>query len=630
VRRSEVEDATLFRATGIVNGPSRRVIAWTVWGIWAVMTIAALAFVWRFGSDVPFWDEWNIVNALTGAQPITIKWLWALHNGHRILLPKLLLLGLYKVSGGDFRVGMYFNVAALAAIAAAMIWASQRIRQGEPSYVDAVFPLLLLHLGHYENLLWSWQVTQIFPVIVVCGLLAVIAVYAFAPPTLAMVVAAIGVMTLPLSGIPGLAYAPVLVCWLAVTAIRAYSRGKPRAAIALWVAAITTLILIVLYFHHYRSDTHLSLLKAPRLELKTAVIFVSGGLGPISSKLWPASGGLTMLLMLGTLLALAWKGRTWDQQGARAKALLIFFAAAACLVASFAFGRTGTGFVGRYSVLAAPVWCVTILALIVAFPAGMSRLVQFSLIVVLLLVTPVNVSASLRYAHEYNRRMKAFLVELQHGAPPEELVAHHVTSLCPCAWGGFAKAGLHQKWGGQAYSSGFPLNNCVSYQEWITACLRQLHDAKIGIYGRMNVQSHGIREIIPSPQTGFAITRAEATAPHPDAADQAVLLTPEHPLYIAGVRVRRPSGSSYVPPDEVWGQVDAKGRWVQVFWRLRGQADYMAPNRYVFLWDPGKDEQIAWIFGTIEQIALHFGDRPVQRSLRFDDLPITVLLPTDR
>ena len=112
-----------------------------------MMAIAALAFVWRFGSDVPFWDEWNLVDALTGARPITLEWLWAPHNGHRIPLPKLLLLGLYKLSGGDFRVGMYFDVAALAAIAAAMMWASRRMRQGEPSYVDAVFPLLLLHLG---------------------------------------------------------------------------------------------------------------------------------------------------------------------------------------------------------------------------------------------------------------------------------------------------------------------------------------------------------------------------------------------------------------------------------------------------------------------------------------------------
>ena len=596
-----------------------------------MMTIVALAFVWRFGTDVPFWDEWNMIDVATGAQRVSIEWLWAPHNGHRIPLPKLLLLGLYKLSGCDFRVGMYFDVAALAAIAAAMMWASRRIRQGEPSYFDAVFPLLLLHLGHCENLLWSWQATQIFPVMVVCGLLAVIAVYGFTPPPLAMTAAAIGVITLPLSGIPGLAYAPALVCWLALTGLSTYSRGQPRAAIALWGAAFTTVILIALYFHGYRSNTQqLSLLKAPRLELKTAVTFVIGGLGPLSSRLWRTSGALTTLMMLGTVLALAWKARGRDQAATRAKALLLFFAGAACLVASFAFGRTGTAFLNRYFTMAVPVWCVTILALIVACPPGITKLLQISLVAALLLATPLNVSAGLRYAHEYNRRMEAFLAELLQGAPPEELVAHHVSSLCPCAWAGVADAGLHQQWGRQAWRSGFPLPNCVSFHEWITPCLRRLHDAKIGVYGRMNVQFPKIKEIMPSPETGLAITRAKSTPPHPDAADEAVLFTPEHPLYVAGVRVRRPSGSGYVLPEEVWRHGDSKGHWVQVFWRLGGQADYMAPNRYVFSWDPGKDEQIVWIFGTVEQIALHFGDRPVQRSLKSDDVPISVLLPADR
>jgi hypothetical protein len=493
-----------------------------------------------------------------------------------------------------------------------------------------VFPLLLLHWGQYGNLLWSWQVTQIFPVIVVCGLLALVAVYGFSSPPLAMVAAAIGVITLPLSGIPGLAYAPALVCWLAVTATSTYSRGKPRAAIALWVAAITTVILIVLYFHSYRSNTQLSLLKAPRLELKTAIIFISGGLGPVSSRLWPASGALTTVMMLSTVLALAWKTRVRDQAAGQAKALLLFFAATACLVASFALGRTGAVFVNRYFAMAAPVWCVTILALNVACPPVITRLVQLSLMAALLLATPLNVSAGLRYAREYNRRMNSFLAELLHGALPEELVAHHVSSLCPCAWAGVADAGLHQQWGRQAWSSGFPLVNCVSFHEWIAACLRRLHDANIAVYGRMNVQFPRIREIIPSPETGFAMTRAESSAPHPDVADEAVLLTPESALYVAGVRIRRPSGSGYVSPDEIRGSGDAKGRWVQVFWRSRGQAGYMVPNRYVFLWDPGKDEQVVWVFETVEQIALHFGDRPVQRSLRSDDLPITVLLSADR
>ncbi len=100
--------------------------------------------------------KWNLVDAITGAQPVTLQWLRAPHNGHRIPFPRLVLLGLYKASGGDFRVGMYFNVTVLAAAAAILMWASKRNR-GKTSVADAVFPMLLLHWGHYENLLWSWQ-----------------------------------------------------------------------------------------------------------------------------------------------------------------------------------------------------------------------------------------------------------------------------------------------------------------------------------------------------------------------------------------------------------------------------------------------------------------------------------------
>src|ERR1700704_4257497 len=111
------------------------------------MAIGAFAFVWRFGSDVPFWDEWNMIDAATGAQRVTIEWLWMPHNGHRIPLPKLVLLGLYKISGTDFRAGMFFNVVTLAAAAAALIRASCLMREGKFSLADAVFPLLLLHWG---------------------------------------------------------------------------------------------------------------------------------------------------------------------------------------------------------------------------------------------------------------------------------------------------------------------------------------------------------------------------------------------------------------------------------------------------------------------------------------------------
>jgi hypothetical protein len=55
----------------------------------------------------------------------------------------------------------------------------------------------------------------------------------------------------------------------------------------------------------------------------------------------------------------------------------------------------------------------------------------------------------------------------------------------------------------------------------------------------------------------------------------------------------------------------------------------MVPHRYVFLWQTGEEEQIVWIFQTIDQIAFHMGSPDVQRRLKLDALPVTILLPAE-
>src|SRR5262249_12135622 len=55
-----------------------------VYGIWTVMRLAGLAFVVKFGSNVPSWDEWDMVSTMTGEQPVTASWLWSQHNEHRV------------------------------------------------------------------------------------------------------------------------------------------------------------------------------------------------------------------------------------------------------------------------------------------------------------------------------------------------------------------------------------------------------------------------------------------------------------------------------------------------------------------------------------------------------------------
>ena len=219
--------------TGAGAGP----VKLFVWSVRAIMTAATLAYVVHFGRDVPYWDEWDMVAVITKAQPVTLEWLWSSHNGHRIPLPRLLLLSLYKLSGTDFRAGMYFNVILSSAAAAALIWGSGRMRGAKNSVVDAIFPVLLLHWGHYENLLWSWQVTQILPVAIACVVLAVIAAYGLTPVPSAAAFAAVLITMLPMSGMTGLAYVPALVSWLVAVGWIRVRLSRIIFAAAIWASA---------------------------------------------------------------------------------------------------------------------------------------------------------------------------------------------------------------------------------------------------------------------------------------------------------------------------------------------------------------------------------------------------------
>jgi len=151
-----------------------------VWGVWAVMTMTLLTCIALFGRDVPQFEDWYMVAPLTGREPDLLAWLWAQNNEHRSPLPRLLYLALLWVSGGDFRVGMVCNTLAAALTAAALVAASRKTRS-RMSLTDAFFPVALLHLGHWTNLIWSWQIQFVLSTCLFCVLLAVTAANQGAP-----------------------------------------------------------------------------------------------------------------------------------------------------------------------------------------------------------------------------------------------------------------------------------------------------------------------------------------------------------------------------------------------------------------------------------------------------------------
>ena len=74
--------------------------------VWTAMVFAVILFISRFGTNLPFHDEFDMVPVMTGHQLISLDWLWSQHREHRLFLPRLVLLGLYRLSNNDFRAGM--------------------------------------------------------------------------------------------------------------------------------------------------------------------------------------------------------------------------------------------------------------------------------------------------------------------------------------------------------------------------------------------------------------------------------------------------------------------------------------------------------------------------------------------
>src|SRR6516164_170279 len=138
-----------------------------VLALWAVMLSIVLGCVAMYGYSVPWREDWSMVPALVGQEQNLPHWLWAQTVEHRVPFPKAVFLVLLKISGGDFRIGMIANTLMLAGLSLAMILTARRIRGGQTRLADMFFPLALLHLGHWETMVWGWQIAFVIPTVLI-------------------------------------------------------------------------------------------------------------------------------------------------------------------------------------------------------------------------------------------------------------------------------------------------------------------------------------------------------------------------------------------------------------------------------------------------------------------------------
>ena len=178
--------------------------AWFVAAVWAAMTASTLAYVYRHGLTSPWADEMRWVPVIAGRAP-GAKWVFKIENQHCLPLVKLVYMGLGRATGFDFRAAALLNAILLAAAAGAMILAVARTRS-RASALDVLIPVVLLHWGHYLNLIWGFQLCYVLATALGCLLLLLVSLNGLQLSVARAGLASVCTIAAALCGGPGVFY----------------------------------------------------------------------------------------------------------------------------------------------------------------------------------------------------------------------------------------------------------------------------------------------------------------------------------------------------------------------------------------------------------------------------------------
>ena len=571
-----------------------------VWGAWASMVLAALVFVGSYGGNIPFWDDWTMVPVITGNRRITAAWLWELHNEHRIPLPKLLVLALYKLTGNDFRSGMFFNVLALGMLAFGLILTARRLR-GRVSCSDAFFPLILLNIGLYEIFLINFTVNLVMSTILAGVLLAIIARSRAGLTVEDAALAGISLVLLPLCGASGLALVPALAMWFGYSGVLRWKlsgqRGTTTSVFTLALGLLLSIFLTLVYLIDFRRplvDCYDPATVGLRGTLRTVLEFLSMGFGPAVWSFWPHSALVVpVLLLLGAaVLASAWWEATRGQPLTRILGLLSYLCLAMLtLVLALGWGRSTSGphgaFQSRYGALAAPVLCCIYFAWELYCSRAVGRVARACLFALACGMLAANTREGLRYARDYHRQMEAFEHDLRAGVPTYMLLRRHGPFLY------------------------FSLNDQLGEY------MRMLHRASIGPFRSLQADP-ALREVeLPIVPGGLDKMTWEGGTGRATGIDPSVVFTLSEPRFVGGIRI------TYSYPD-----TDGSPLYFRVFWRKSDQGDFNEHQFYLnaFLERASGERTVTiWVGDMIDQFRIN----PDNKYSYFKINKIVLLIPND-
>lgn len=130
--------------------------------LYGLPLILLLWFVTNLGVNVPYWDEWSLVDLFKKAATYTLSWqdFWSQNNEHRVLFPKLVFIALAWCSSWNIKLELYTSIF----LAALTFWAIHKLalfqselRDRRIYFAGICTSICILSLVQWENWLWGYQ-----------------------------------------------------------------------------------------------------------------------------------------------------------------------------------------------------------------------------------------------------------------------------------------------------------------------------------------------------------------------------------------------------------------------------------------------------------------------------------------
>jgi hypothetical protein len=399
--------------------------------VWLSMLLIGLVCILTFGRNIPLAEDWLLVAPLTGNETDLPGWLWAQNNEHRIPLPKLVLLGLLKMTWSDFRAGMFFNIFILAALAYLMAVVASRLR-GRASFADAFFPVALLHIGNWPNLVWGWQLSFVLPTVLTCAFFLIVIQSPDLSKALSAVTAGACAVMLPLCGANGILFVPFLSIWLGLCSRLNYRRGERHWISALLAgSAVLAVLISSIYFIGYIRPDWNPPSPGSVESLKTAAKFMALSLGPAAAGSWRLSSLVAFTFIFsGAILTVfgIFKKNTGTER-LRAWSVFLFFCSLILFDLVIGWGRAGlvptAGLPIRYVLLSVPVLCTVFFISELYGPAGYRGFLQMALLSVMLILLPLNMARGMQWGDWYSQGMDQIEKDVLAGDSQDVLAEKH-------------------------------------------------------------------------------------------------------------------------------------------------------------------------------------------------------------